>query len=36
MLLKRNTGNIFFTQTLFDSILVENDHMFTQGLNNVC
>lgn len=35
MLLKENIGNTFFIQILFDLILIENDHMFIQGLNNV-
>lgn len=36
MLLKENIGNtFFFIQIVFDLILIENDHMFIQGLNNV-
>ena len=35
MLLKGNIGNIFFnSESLFYSFLIENDHVFIQGLNN--
>lgn len=34
MLLKRNIDNIFFnSESLFYSFLIENDHVFIQGLN---